>query len=95
MERLHIRVFGEVQGVFFRAGAQDAARRFGLCGWARNVNDGSVEILAEGERGMLEGLLEWCQHGPPGASVTEAKCVWSEGTGEFTDFRIRYSTSPR
>jgi len=89
-ERLHLIVSGDVQGVFFRAGAQSEARRLGVSGFARNREDGSVEVVAEGERAKLEKLLEWCSHGPAGASVSEVKEEWMESKKEFKDFRIRY-----
>jgi acylphosphatase len=89
-ERLHVLISGDVQGVFFRAGAQDEARRLGLAGWVRNVPDGSVEMVAEGGRDALERLLGWCGHGPAGAAVSDVKSMWLAATGEFADFRIRY-----
>ncbi len=90
MDRLHIKVFGSVQGVFFRAGAQGEARRLGLFGWCRNLPDGSVEIVAEGERQALEELLSWSREGPAGSSVSDVKYRWLPATGEFGDFRIKY-----
>lgn len=90
MERLSIHVFGDVQGVFFRAGAQMEARKLGVHGWARNRPDGSVEILAEGGRSELEALLGWCSHGPAGASVSRIEHEWSEASGEFDSFGIMY-----
>jgi len=89
MERLHILVSGDVQGIFFRSGAQDEARRLGLTGWVRNLPDGSVEVMAEGRREALQKLLEWCEHGPPGASVSEVKSQWLGHTGGFADFSIK------
>ncbi len=89
-ERLHVIVSGDVQGVFFRAGAQEEARRLGLVGWVRNNDDGSVEATAEGGRESLERLLAWFSHGPAGASVSKMQHEWLEATGEFSDFRIRY-----
>jgi acylphosphatase len=88
--RLHILVFGDVQGVFFRAGVRGEARKLGLSGWVRNVPDGTVEVMAEGERAALEKLLDWCSHGPAGASVSEIKHEWLDCKAEFADFRIRY-----
>ena len=64
MERLHVVVQGRVQGVYFRASAQNKARLLGLRGWVRNCADGSVEFVAEGERSELEQLLSWSQAGP-------------------------------
>jgi len=88
--RIHISVFGDVQGVFFRANTREKAIWLGLTGWARNVRDGSVEIIAEGEKENLEKLLEWCSHGPAAASVSKVEHEWLENRDEFKDFRIRY-----
>lgn len=88
--RIHIRVLGEVQGVFFRAGVQEVARSLAITGWARNVEDGSVEVIAEGPRERLAELLDWCSHGPSGASVSQIEHEWLEATGEFSEFGIRY-----
>jgi acylphosphatase len=80
-----------VQGVFFRAGAQDEAGRIGgITGWVRNTPDGSVEVMAEGERDKLERLMDWCSHGPAGAVVEKMEHEWLEYKGEFKDFRMRY-----
>ena len=63
-------VTGNVQGVFFRASTRDQARRLGLCGYAKNLDDGSVEVVAVGDDDALEDMAEWLQHGPPMADVT-------------------------
>jgi acylphosphatase len=88
-ERLRIIVRGRVQGVFFRASAARIARTAGLKGFARNLADGSVEIVAEGPRPSLENLLRWSRRGPPGARVDEIVSEWANATGEFADFEIR------
>jgi len=88
--QLHIRVFGDVQGVFFRSGTQSEAQKLGLTGWVRNVDDDSVEIMAEGGKLQLGKLLEWCSHGPTGATVSDVKHEWLEGAGTFHAFSIRY-----
>jgi len=88
--RLHVVISGDVQGVFFRAGARGEAQKLSLTGWVRNTDDGSVEVMAEGERDALEQLLQWCYHGPAGASVSNVVYVWLESTGEFSDFHVRY-----
>ncbi|MBD3210032.1 acylphosphatase [Candidatus Micrarchaeota archaeon] len=90
MDAVHIKVHGHVQGVFFRANTQDYARRLDLKGWVRNLGDGSVEIVAEGDRDNLEQMLEWCHEGPSAAHVSEVEHEWVENKGKFTDFRIRY-----
>lgn len=67
--RAHLRVTGQVQGVFFRANTVQRARQLELRGWVRNAADGSVEAVAEGDRAAIEALLAWCEHGPPRARV--------------------------
>ena len=90
MERLHVVVHGRVQGVYFRASAQDKARRLGLRGWVRNCADGGVEFVAEGERSELEQLLSWSQAGPPSATITQVETDWQTASGEFRRFIVRY-----
>jgi len=67
--RRHIRVWGAVQGVFFRASCAREAERRGVAGWVRNVPDGSVEAVVEGEAAAVEALTAWCRRGPNGARV--------------------------
>lgn len=64
-------VSGRVQGVFFRASTRDEARRLGLSGYARNLADGRVEVLAQGEAAAIEALAHWLEQGPPLARVAE------------------------
>ena len=88
MHQLHITVRGRVQGVFFRAATRRLARRLDLTGGVRNRSDGSVEVLAEGRRDMLEQLLDWCRRGPSGAHVTDVRATWQEASRRWTDFVI-------
>ena len=88
--RLRIVVHGTVQGVFFRANAEEQARRFNLRGWVMNRSDGSVEILAEGDKEALKRFVEWCSQGPRGAKVEKVDEEWLEATGEFREFGIKY-----
>jgi acylphosphatase len=67
-------VAGRVQGVFFRASAREQALRLGLTGYARNLSDGRVEILACGEPDQVSQLREWLRNGPPAAEVTGVAC---------------------
>ncbi|MFH1785315.1 MAG: acylphosphatase [Candidatus Micrarchaeota archaeon] len=83
-----IQVFGHVQGVFFRANTQTMALKLGLTGWVKNREDGSVEIMAQGDRQGLEKLLEWCYHGPSGADVSELEYAWIESEEKFKGFVI-------
>lgn len=86
--RAKILISGRVQGVFFRREITDLAKRLNLTGWVRNLPDGRVEVLAEGQKAPLETLIEFCHVGPPGASVRSVDVQWLEYTGEFHGFRI-------
>ena len=85
---MRIVITGLVQGVFFRRETTDTARRLGLTGWVRNLSDGRVESIAEGERARLDELIRFCHFGPPGARVRNVEVEWLEYTGEFRGFRI-------
>lgn len=88
--RVHVIVSGRVQGVFFRSETEDEANRLGVRGWVRNLRDGRVEGVFEGDRDKVEKLIEFCRRGPPAARVTDIEVSWEEYRGEFEDFRIRY-----
>jgi len=88
--RAHVYVSGRVQGVFFRSETQDEALRRNVTGWVRNLPDGRVEAVFEGEKEAVEKLIEFCKRGPPGARVTKVEVAWEPYTGEFKDFKIRY-----
>lgn len=66
-------VEGRVQGVFYRASTREQALRLGLSGYARNLDDGRVEVLARGERAALDALERWLHEGPPHAVVTAVR----------------------
>lgn len=89
--QLHVIVSGRVQGVAYRYFAEKQANDLGLTGWVRNLHDGRVEVLAEGERAGLERLLECLRAGPRMARVEAADVEWREYTGDFPDFRIAFS----
>ncbi|MEO8225262.1 MAG: acylphosphatase [Gammaproteobacteria bacterium] len=82
-------VRGKVQGVFFRASAARRADELGLRGFARNLPDGTVEVLGLGEAAALEALAGWLRHGPPLAHVVEVAEYPEDpsGHGDLTDFR--------
>lgn len=86
--RAGILISGLVQGVFFRREITDLARRLGITGWVRNLSDGRVEVLAEGERSQLDTLIRFCNVGPRGAVVRGVHLLWSDYKGEFRGFRI-------
>ncbi|MFC1933346.1 acylphosphatase [Chloroflexota bacterium] len=84
-------VYGRVQGVFFRAFTLRHARELGLTGYVRNLPDWkTVEVQAEGERNKLEKLINYLKVGPPGAKVEKVETSWSEYTGNYSSFSIRY-----
>lgn len=85
---LHIKVHGRVQGVWFRASAQERARELEITGWVQNAADGSVEIHAEGESDNLDRFVEWCRQGPPAARVSKVD-LESVAPEEMQSFDIR------
>jgi acylphosphatase len=89
LAQVRVVVDGRVQGVFFRAAAAREARGLGLSGWVRNLPNGQVEIVAEGERKTLEMLVAWAPQGPPAARVTDVEVEWSEYVGKFSGFEVR------
>ena len=89
-KRVHLRIHGSVQGVFFRATAQQKALELELSGWIRNNSDGSVEVIAEGLEEQLSSMVDWCRVGPPDAIVKQVIEDWEAATGEFKEFRIEY-----
>jgi acylphosphatase len=68
--RRHLLVSGRVQGVWFRGACAEQARALGVAGWARNLPDGSVEVVAEGDAAGVGALERWCHRGPPSAEVS-------------------------
>ena len=88
--RAHVFISGRVQGVFFRAWTEEEAVKRGITGWVRNLADGRVEAVFEGEKEAVEEMVNLCWKGPPGARVTNVEVKWEPYTGEFTDFRIIY-----
>ncbi len=90
MKRVHVFVSGRVQGVFFRAYTQKEAYKLGLKGWVRNLPDGRVEAVFEGEDSAVEEIIKWCHKGSPGAIVTKVEVIEEPYKGEFSTFEIRY-----
>jgi acylphosphatase len=86
--RARILITGLVQEVFFRREITDLARRLGVSGWVKNLPDGKVEALAEGDRSRLDELIRFCHVGPRGAVVRKVEVDWSDYSGEFRGFRI-------
>ncbi|MDI6859159.1 MAG: acylphosphatase [Methanocellales archaeon] len=86
--RVHAFVSGRVQGVFFRSFTRSEATSLGIHGWVRNLRDGRVEVLAEGEKSALDELLGKLREGPPGARVEKVDVMWEEYEGNLNGFRI-------
>jgi len=90
MKRLHVYISGRVQGVFFRAYTQETAQSLNLGGWVRNLPDGRVEAVFEGNEKNITTMLAWCKKGPPYAVVEKAYAQEEPFTGEFQEFKITY-----
>lgn len=89
-QRVHIWVSGSVQGVFFRYSARLRAEELDLTGYVRNLYDGRVEIVAEGEKDKLISLVSWAHRGPTGARVREVNVEWEKPTDSYSSFAITY-----
>ncbi|MGD0330058.1 MAG: acylphosphatase [Nitrososphaeria archaeon] len=88
--RVHIYISGSVQGVFFRGSIRNKAMELGVKGYARNLDDGRVYAVLEGEEASLRKLIEWCKTGPPGAEVEKVEVTSDTYSGEFQTFGIEY-----
>ena len=88
--RVHLFVSGRVQGVFFRTETQRKAKKFGVSGFVRNLPDGRVEAILEGEREKVEKVIEWARRGPFFAKVKKVDVKWEEYKKEFEGFNIIY-----
>ncbi|MFA6096368.1 MAG: acylphosphatase [Candidatus Paceibacterota bacterium] len=88
MKTIYIKISGRVQGVFFRVEARRKALECGVSGSARNMPDGTVEIMASGEEKNLKELLEWCYNGPTGANVERVEYEWLKKGKTFDNFEI-------
>ena len=86
----HITVSGRVQGVFFRMYTQREANSLNLKGWVRNLPNGNVEIVAQGQKEDIERLIKWCRKGPPLAQVNNVEVQWHTPTDKLEGFEIRY-----
>jgi len=83
-------VRGRVQGVGFRYATVEQGRRLGLDGWARNLPDGAVEVVATGDSAAVERLVEWCRRGPPSARVTTVDRTDGPANVPPDGFKVRY-----
>ena len=88
MTRVSVVVHGRVQGVAFRHYTCKRALELGVTGWVRNLPDGAVEGLFEGDDGAVADLVEWCRSGPPAALVERLDIGTGTYSGEFDSFFI-------
>jgi len=88
--RAHVFVSGRVQGVFFRQKTRRLAEGRGVTGWVRNLDDGRVEAIFEGEEADVNALVDFCRGGPRGAVITNVDVTWEEFEGEFQSFEVTY-----
>ncbi|WP_455363473.1 acylphosphatase [[Eubacterium] cellulosolvens] len=88
--RAHVIVTGKVQGVFYRAETAARARRLNIAGWVRNLPDGRVEAVFEGEEVNVQNIVDFCRRGPPNAYVINLEVKRQEWTGQFDKFSVRY-----
>jgi len=85
----HVRVYGLVQGVFFRAWLREQADRLGVTGWVRNCPDGRVEAHVEGDDAAVARIVELIRQGPPAARVDDVR-LWDVEPCEFDGFEVRH-----
>jgi acylphosphatase len=82
-------VSGRVQGVCFRAATREIAARWGVCGFVRNLPDGRVEAVLQGDREAVERIVAFMREGPPGAYVEEADVEWRPSSEAWNGFIVR------
>ncbi|HEX6710725.1 MAG TPA: acylphosphatase [Rubrobacter sp.] len=89
LERAHVRVSGQVQGVFFRDSTREKAEVLGLAGWVRNLPDGQVEAVFEGPSQEVREMVRWCEEGPRHASVENVDTDFESAGGDLEGFEVR------
>ena len=87
--RAHVFVSGTVQGVHYRATTYDTATEAGVDGWVKNLSDGRVEAVFEGEKAAVESMVEWCHEGSPAATVEDVTVEYEALRG-LDGFEIRH-----
>jgi len=89
-KRVHVFIFGNVQGVYFRSYTQMEGQKRKVAGWVRNCPDGSVEAIVEGEPAAVDDMVEWFKTGPPTAQVAKIEASEERPMGETGVFNIRF-----
>ena len=87
--KAHIFVSGRVQGVWFRESTKKEAEKLGIAGWVRNLADGRVEAVFEGEKEKVEKMADWARRGPIFAKVDRFDVCWEDYEGHLKSFEIR------
>jgi len=85
----HIYVSGHVQGVSFRANLWREAKKNNLTGWVRNLKDGRVEAILQGDPDRVNETIKWCRRGPPAAKVEGVDVAYEPDMETYTHFRIQ------
>lgn len=88
--RVRLRITGKVQGVYYRQNLKSIAKRKNICGWVRNLSDGSVEAVLEGSKLSIENIVSWSSNGPDGANVSSVTVTREPYEGDFSSFEITY-----
>lgn len=89
-QRIHIFIKGKVQGVFFRQTTKVMAEKKNVTGWVKNLHDGRVEAVLEGNDIDVSEVVEWCHAGPVNAVVDDVEIITEQYKGEFSKFDILY-----
>lgn len=87
--RVHLFISGDVQNVHFRDNTHETARAHDVEGWVRNLDDGRVEALFEGDEEDVETMIEWCEQGPIKADVTDVEVEYGDPQGDLDGFEKR------
>jgi len=86
---VHVYIRGRVQGVFFRANTKEQAEKQGVQGWVRNMTDGRVEALFEGDARAVDAMVDWCHKGSPLSNVKEVKVQVLTTPVGCPDFKVK------
>jgi acylphosphatase len=87
--RAHVLIKGKVQGVYFRQNTKQVATKHNVNGWVRNLLDGRVEAIFEGDNIDVNKVIEWCHIGPPNSMVDDVEVRFEKYTDEFASFTIK------
>ena len=88
-DRAHVRISGQVQGVFFRDSTRQKAEELNLAGWVKNLPDGRVEAVFEGPSEKVKEMISWCEEGPQNAAVENVDADFEGAGGHLSGFEVR------